>query len=129
MPSDEGRPALSPATVLLVEDETLIRMLLAEELEDAGYRVIEAGSADDAIDLLAAAAVDLVVTDVKMPGARSGLDLAAWVRGNRPAAKVVVMSGYVHEEVVSAAGIDAFVSKPFKPVDVAAVVERLLSAG
>jgi len=127
-PTDSVR---KPATVLVVEDEVLIRTVLAMELEDAGYEVVEAGTADDAMRLLAdLGAIDLMVTDVKMPGTMTGLDLASLVRQRRLSGKIIVMSGYVHEEVAaSAAAFDAFVRKPFKPVDVSELVGSLLADG
>ena len=129
MPPNQSSEAAEPATILLVEDETLIRTVLAMDLEDAGYNIAEAGSADEALGILQCSTdIGLVVTDVKMPGSMNGLELAAWVRQHMPSAKVVVMSGYVHEDVVeTAATFDAFVKKPFKPADVTGLVEKLLS--
>src|SRR5690348_4307051 len=77
-------------TVLLAEDEVLIRLDVAEELRRAGWKVIEVASADDAIDILnSPVIVDLVVTDVNMPGEANGLDLARLVRRERRNVKVV----------------------------------------
>lgn len=123
-----GAP-LRPATILVVEDEALIRTVLTMELEDAGYEVVEAGSADDAIRLLAdLGIIDLMITDVKMPGTMTGLDLASLVRERRLSIKIVVMSGYVHEEVAaSASSFDAFVRKPFRPVELTELVHTLLA--
>jgi CheY-like chemotaxis protein len=65
-------------TVLVVEDETLIRELVAEELEDAGYTVVIANDADQAITILEARQdICLVFTDINMPGSKNGLKLAA----------------------------------------------------
>jgi two-component system, response regulator PdtaR len=113
--------------VLLAEDEPLIRFDIAEELRQLGFQVIEAGNADEAIDVLKSTArIDLVVTDVRMPGDRNGLDVARAVREKRPGAKVIVMSGHLvpmekHEHL-----IDLFVSKP-APGDqlVKAIVELM----
>jgi CheY-like chemotaxis protein len=117
-------------TILIVEDETLIRLVLADELEGAGYSVIEAETADQALRLMAERHdVDLVITDVRTPGAMTGLDVATWLREHRPAVKVVVMSGYVHEEVASvAAAFDAFVKKPFWPGDLLTLSATLLAS-
>lgn len=105
-------------SILVVEDEALIRMLIAEELEEAGYAVREAETADGALAILGDAAVDLVITDIRMPGMRTGLDVAAWLRANHPQTRIVVMSGFVHEEVTTtAAQYDVFIRKPFKPAD------------
>ncbi len=105
-----------PATVLVVEDEVLVRAVLVDEFEDEGFRVLVAGSADAAVARMQAEEVSLVVTDARMSGRMDGLDLAAWVREHRPTVPVLVMSGYVHEEVVaSAQASDGFVRKPFVP--------------
>ena len=103
--------------VLLAEDEPLIRFDIADELRHLGFQVIEARNADEAIDVLKSTArIDLVVTDVRMPGYHDGLDVARAVREKRPGVKVIVMSGHLvlkekHEDF-----IDLFVSKP-TPVD------------
>lgn len=70
-----------PVSVLLVEDEVIIRTSLAEDLEIAGFDVHQARSGDDALELLLSGlAVDAVFTDVQMPGVLDGLDFARWVR-------------------------------------------------
>ncbi len=103
--------------VLVVEDEALIRMLLADCLEDSGYLVREAGTADDAIALLRLeGAVDAVVTDVRMPGTTDGIGLAAWLRENMEAVPVVVTSGNVTEHQAKAANPNALImTKPYSP--------------
>ena len=83
-----------PETILFVEDEVLTRMDMAEFLRQSGYRVSEAANAAEAIDALnSKLTVDLVVTDVKMPGDTDGFALAEWVRTNRPGVEVIVASG------------------------------------
>ena len=123
-----GRRPGSPRHVLVVEDETLIRTLLAMELEDAGFTVTEAGSGDEAFAMLEdSVKADLVVTDVRMPGTRDGLQLAAWLRDRYPATRIIVMSGFVHESVTSIAETyDAFVRKPFDPAAVVRIAIGLL---
>ncbi|HWO73418.1 MAG TPA: response regulator, partial [Dehalococcoidia bacterium] len=66
----EARGSDLPKTVLVVEDEVLIRWVIAEHLRDCGYRVIEAGSGDEAIDVLrrTGLTIDVVLSDVRMPG-------------------------------------------------------------
>jgi len=81
-------------TVLAVEDEQEVRMLLAEILRGARFRVREAGSADEALAILAGGErVDLLLTDVVMPG-RSGVELAREVRKAHPDLPVLFVSGY-----------------------------------
>ena len=119
--------APSGTRILVIEDEALIRTLISVELEDAGFAVMEAENADDALSLLAQQDTDLVITDVRMPGLKTGLDVAAWLRTHRPQTKVIVMSGYVHEEVSSAAAqFDAFMRKPFKPYELVDQARALL---
>jgi len=121
-------PSPAAVMVLVVEDEALIRMLVAMEFEEAGYAVSEATNADEALSLLERTDVDLVVTDVRMPGAKTGLEVAAWLRAHRPRTKVIVMSGYVHEEVSTVATqFDAFIRKPFKPTEVLEQANALLT--
>jgi CheY-like chemotaxis protein len=80
--------------VLAVEDEVLIRMVVAEYLRDCGYVVIEAGSAHEAVALFKAdVEVDVVFSDIQMPGPMDGFGLAQWVRQNRPGVEVILTSG------------------------------------
>lgn len=115
--------------VLLAEDEPLIRFDIADELRQSGFQVIEAGNADEAIDVLdSTARIDLVVTDVRMPGDRNGLDVARAVKEKRPGVKIIVMSGHLvpkekHEDL-----IDLFVSKPTPGDQLAKAIVDLMNA-
>jgi CheY-like chemotaxis protein len=96
--------------VLVVEDEVLIRMMMSESLRQAGCEVVEASDAEEA--LAVAPEPDVLVTDVKMPGAVDGLELASRMRRARPDLKVVITSG--HALAQNAAGLaDVFLPKPF----------------
>jgi DNA-binding NtrC family response regulator len=77
-------------TVLVVDDEFLLRWALAEGLKDR-YRILTAGSVDEAVRILDATSVDAVITDIRMP-MRSGVELVKHVRANRPGIKVFVIS-------------------------------------
>ena len=70
----------------MVEDEVLIRLVIADYLRDCGYRVHEAVSAEEAILILQApeVSIDIVFSDVEMPGEMDGFGLARWVRANKP---------------------------------------------
>jgi len=82
--------------LLVVEDEILIRMDMARHLRGAGYDVIEADSADEALRILMADTnVDLVVTDLRMPGTTDGMELIKWIRRRASTIKVIVVSAYV----------------------------------
>ena len=85
-----------PAVVLVVEDHPLIRLNSVDELETAGFEVLEAGNADEAISLLKARAdVQLVFTDVEMPGTMDGVKLSHFIRdgcrSQRPARRSAVL--------------------------------------
>lgn len=113
--------------VLVVEDEFLIRTLVADYLRDAGFSVIEAYDGDEAIALLSAgAAIDLVFTDVRMPGAADGIALLAYVSERRPRLPVVVTSGHLDPSIATAGGAVAFVPKPFDPERVVCVIRAAL---
>jgi two-component system, response regulator PdtaR len=88
------RPNLKRPHVLLVDDEALIRMTTADLLTDAGFDVEEAGSADEALKLVDEAhPVDVLVTDVEMPGRCNGCSLAWRIRALSPKVGVLVISG------------------------------------
>jgi CheY-like chemotaxis protein len=108
--------------VLIVEDEILIRMLLSEALRQEGYAVIEAANADEAFTVLHATPnPDVLVTDVRMPGAVDGFELAAFVRRTRPELKVIITSGNAGPG--GALGLaDAFLPKPY---ELGAIVSRI----
>jgi CheY-like chemotaxis protein len=123
------RETCAPPTVLVVEDEVLIRMMVSECLRQAGCEVFEAASADEALDVLSTSSgPDVLVTDVKMPGAVDGLELASRARQACPGLKVVVTSG--HALAQNANGLaDAFLAKPFALEHLVGRVRALVDAG
>jgi len=114
-------------TILLIEDEVLIRMMLADELRGRGFNVVEAQNADEALTLLQSRVpVGLVLTDVQLPGSMDGIGLARLLRATRPELKVVIASG----NISCAPGGDiahAFFRKPYAPDDIISCAERLLA--
>ncbi|MGE5538121.1 MAG: response regulator [Gemmatimonas sp.] len=111
--------------VMVVEDEAVIRLLLADELEAAGFAVLQAGTADEAVLLFEAGPeVRAVITDVRMPGSMDGLGLAAWMRDNAAEVPLIVTSGFVSPAQAKSANpaIVAVFGKPYPPED---VVERV----
>ena len=100
-------------SILVVEDETLIRQMLCEDLRDAGFQVIEAYNADEAFSLLQVMLPTLIITDVKMPGSVDGLGLLAQIKMNHPDLPVIITSGHVQHAQAIDAGADDFVSKPY----------------
>ena len=102
--------ALLMGTVLLVDDEKLVREATADMLEDFGYRVVQASSAEEALRLARGGLqADILVTDHLMPG-MNGTDLARTMRAERLVSKVLIVSGYADLE-----GLDAEVPRLTKP--------------
>ena len=86
-------------TVLVVEDDEIVRMGVVEELIDHGFTVLEAGSANDALAILQSnAAIDLLITDIGLPG-MDGRALALSVRAIRPTLRVLFLTGYRDADV------------------------------
>jgi CheY-like chemotaxis protein len=114
--------------VLLVEDEFLVRMATADALEDAGFEVIETANAQAAQDVLANRAdVQVVFTDVRMPGPMDGLELASLIRRQWPHILVVVTSGHLKPESGSLPDRTVFIPKPYSEKAPAALIQALLS--
>jgi CheY-like chemotaxis protein len=116
-------------TVLIVEDEPLIRMDIADQLRNDGYFVIEAGNADEAISVLEARNdIRLVFTDVDMPGSMDGLKLAAYVRDRWPPIKLIITSGHVQVEEHMVPSGGRFFPKPYEPRRIAHAIAELIRA-
>ena len=110
--------------VLIVEDEALVQLLAAEIVEQAGYAVLLAGNASDALRILEQPnAVTIVFTDVKMPGAMDGVQLAWEVRKRWPGVGVIVASGYIPDATLDLPEGVPFLAKPYRP----APLEKMLS--
>lgn len=94
-PTETRQPVHSePITVLVVEDEALIRLAIVDEMEVAGFQVFEADSAAAAIAIIERHAdIRMIFTDIDMPGTMDGLKLAAFVRDRWPPIKIIVTSG------------------------------------
>jgi two-component system cell cycle sensor histidine kinase/response regulator CckA len=127
--------AASPAThgrvVLLVDDEDPVRVFAARGLRRVGYRVLEAGSGEQAMDVLAAhpEAVDLLLTDVMMPG-MDGHTLARLAHRSHPTIRVITMSGYQEDGLVDGRGLPlrrGFLQKPFTLAELTETVAASLS--
>jgi CheY-like chemotaxis protein len=116
--------------ILLVEDEPLVREVAQRVLERAGYTLKVAGSAEEALLLAPALGdFDLLLTDVVMPG-RSGRELADALLAQRPQLRVLFMSGYTEDMVVTRgvlAGQMALLQKPFTPDSLLAAVRAALA--
>jgi CheY-like chemotaxis protein len=109
-----GTTAKKPPVVLVVEDDPLSRMDAADMIVEAGHDVVEAGSADEAIAILEDRSdIEIIFTDIQMPGSMDGLKLAKYVSGRWPPIKIIATSGYfsVREEDLPQGGV--FLSKPY----------------
>jgi two-component system, response regulator PdtaR len=106
--------AITQRTILVVEDEALIRMSTVATLEDAGYYVLEAQNSPEALQILSRhAEVSILVTDVRMSGAMDGLALVAQVRLDHPAIRAIVVSGTTSATEAIDAGALGFLTKPY----------------
>jgi CheY-like chemotaxis protein len=123
------QPRRSTATVLLVEDEAPLRTLVSRTLATAGYRVYEAANAVEALSLNEKARVDLVLTDVVMPG-MSGAEMVERMNRNRDDLLVLYMSGYDRELLGNRQfrARTCFIPKPFTPEELLAKVGELFGS-
>ena len=115
--------------ILVVEDETLLRGLVARSLESSGHQVVSARHGREALELALAEPPDLVVTDVILPDL-DGEQLVARLRERQPRLRVLLVSGYEPERVAGATGEDdqtLFLAKPFTIAQLVASVDALLA--
>lgn len=125
----EAVPA-SPPVILVVEDEVLVRSVVAAYLRECGFDVIEAGGADEAIRVLRAEVrVDIVFSDVNMPGSMDGFGLAQWVRRERPWLKVILTSGAVRtaKEAGDLCETGPILAKPYDHAELEQHIRTLLA--
>lgn len=116
--------------ILVVEDEPLIRLGLVSVVEDAGYAVIEAANADEAIRRIEADdEIRLVVTDVDMPGSMDGIRLAHYVRRRWPPIQLLVISGKVGVQPGQLPTGVRFMSKPYQEPHLLNTIGTLMSGG
>jgi CheY-like chemotaxis protein len=116
-----------PVVALIVDDEALLRMVMDEVLTDGGFRVIEAHTADRAVELLEANPdVRVLVTDVEMPGTLNGYALARMVRVRWPSMGIVICSGRSFPKDGDVPDGVQFLGKPFQQSVLLAIVHRLV---
>jgi CheY-like chemotaxis protein len=121
-PSARNRPV-----VLIVEDEFLVRMGTRAAVEMAGFDVLEAGDADEAIAILAVRNdIRLIFTDVHMPGSMDGLKFAHFVSDRWPPVKIVATSARVRIIESDLPGGGRFLPKPYSAGDIAATLHELI---
>src|ERR1700730_12746736 len=115
--------------ILIVEDDFFLRMNAAEMIQDAGFDIVEAGDADEAIAILEARPdIHVVFTDIQRPGAMAGLKLARFVRGRWPPIKIVATSGFVSVRKDDLPEGSRFVPKPYRAEQIVATLRDLTAA-
>lgn len=122
--------AVSGETILVVEDEPLVRMLVVDVLEELGYRAIEVGDGPQALKILQSdERIDLLITDVGLPNGMNGRQVADAARQHRPGLKVLFATGYAENAVLSHGHLDPgmhVITKPFVMEILAARVRDII---
>jgi len=113
-------------TVLVAEDEPMIRMALIDALEEEGYLVIEAGNVLEAVVALGRNRIDILITDIDMPGGLNGLDLARLVRTHDKAIRTLVTSGGHSPGYDDLPEGACFLPKPYRLDDVISRLEGMM---
>ncbi|WP_332767690.1 response regulator [Phenylobacterium sp.] len=114
-----------PLSVLVVEDEDLVREIVMQELQDAGFRVFEAADGDAAIAILAGQdAIDLLFTDIRLPGSLDGWGVAEQARRLRENLPVIYASGFSTQGLRLVPG-SRFVKKPYAPSAIIDIIREL----
>lgn len=112
--------------IIIVDDERGFRDLLRYELSALGYEVTVAANGEEAVEKIAAERFDFAVTDLTMPR-MSGLEVLAVIKQKNPSIQVILMSGYITEELASECarlGALGYIPKPFPVEDLAAMIEK-----
>ena len=121
--------ATTKPVVLVVEDEVLIRINTVEIIEDAGFHVLEAANADEAIALLETRLdIQVVFTDIDMPGSMNGIKLAQAVRGRWPPIKIIATSGHFKLKAGDLPDDGRFLPKPYNSKQVADILRDVMAA-
>ena len=116
------------AIILVVEDDPIIRMGALDLIERAGFKALQASSADDAIRILEARDdIHLVFTDVEMPGTMDGIKLSHYIRDRWPPIKLIVASGRTIVEQSSLPEGARFFGKPYDDTDLVQSIIRLVA--
>ncbi len=129
---DEAPRAVEGETVLIVDDEPTVRMLVADVLGDLGYSALEAEDGASGLNILQSRArIDLLITDVGLPNGMNGRQVADAARVIRPGLKVLFITGYAENAVVGNGHLDpgmAVLTKPFAMDDLAAKIRTLIES-
>lgn len=127
----DAATATPQQTILVVEDDVLVRVVVSEYLRGCGFKVMEAANADEALIVLQKSdiAVDIVFSDIEMLGALDGFGLAQWIRANRPDLGVILAGSISRAATVTTELChDGPIPKPYEPQLVADRIRRLIAA-
>jgi CheY-like chemotaxis protein len=121
------------ATVLLCDDEDVLRQLVRATLDNGEYSIVEATDGDESLELARRLRPDVIVLDMMMPG-RSGLEVLEELRGDpklasTPVIMLTARARQADREAAAAAGADRYLAKPFSPLELISLVEELLDGG
>jgi CheY-like chemotaxis protein len=125
-----AEPLLSATheTVLVIEDEPVVRGLVLEVLTDLGYRTLEAGDGPEGLAILRSTArIDLMITDVGLPGGLNGRQVADAARVHRPSLKVLMMTGYAENAALAKGVLEPGMSMITKPFAMEVLASRVRS--
>jgi CheY-like chemotaxis protein len=120
----------TPTTVLIVEDEAILRLELTGRLRNMGFTVLAADDADEAVVLLEThPEIRVLFTDIKMPGSMDGVRLAHQARRRWPPIKIIVASGMIDTDLTTLPDDSIFLSRPYPPEDLAGALAQLVHGG
>lgn len=120
-PVPAGPAEAAQRVVLVVEDEVILRMAVSAHLREAGFIVIEAVDAEEAVELLRANhKIGLVFSDITMPGTMDGDQLAEWISERYPAIRILLTSG------ITQRGRQPFIAKPYSFIELERRIEQML---
>lgn len=119
---------MSTKKILLVDDDSDVRTVVRDALEESGYQIWEAADGPEALNIWKtnASQIDLLLTDMAMPGSLNGRQLADRLRREQPGLKVVFMSGHILDRAGIIQSPGFFLQKPFSPENLAEIVRSNL---
>ncbi len=111
--------------ILVVEDDAWIRLWIEDALQDAGYPVMFAGNADEAVSILnSMSSFDYVITDIEMPGSMNGIRLAMLIRDRWPPIRIIIASGKHRPTANDLPAGAIFLAKPYREADLVAALDQ-----
>lgn len=126
LPDTADRQAKVGETILVVDDEAFVRMLVVDVLEDLGYSAIVAGDGPEGLKVLRSdARIDLLITDVGLPGGMNGRQVADAARELRPGLKVLFITGYAETAVLNHGHLDPGMQALTKPFEMSVLAKRI----